>query len=243
MKEMTNMASAVMTDEEKAEVERELNVNAGWSANVKPGEQPASAAGEAPPTSASGPSSVPASPAPAQTPPLAEPTASVPTPDHAHAPATSPTTQPTPPLSQSGHQGQTTGEPASYAGPAKVLSVDTGDSGKDIKGDFGKKRRNTKLTALQKQKLQEIEAQRRKAMEERVSFLTAKLIERLRPFVEAKRPGEKGDAETAAFEARMKREAEDLKLESFGVELLHAIGGVYMMKATSFMKSRKFLGM
>jgi hypothetical protein len=239
MKEMTNMASAVMTEEEKAELERELNVNAGWSANVKPGEQPASVAGE-PSTSAAGPSSVPASPAPAQTP--AEATASVPSPHPAPAPATPPPAQQTPPLSQSGHQGQVTGEPASYAGPAKVLSVDPGD-GKDLKGDFGKKRRNTKLTPLQKQKLQEIEAQRRKAMEERVSFLTAKLIERLRPFVEAKKPGEKGDAETAAFEARMKREAEDLKLESFGVELLHAIGGVYMMKATSFMKSRKFLGM
>jgi len=33
-----------------------------------------------------------------------------------------------------------------------------------------------------------------------------------------------------------------LKLESFGLELLHAIGNVYVMKATSFMKSRKFLG-
>jgi len=33
-----------------------------------------------------------------------------------------------------------------------------------------------------------------------------------------------------------------LKLESFGVELLHTIGTVYMMKASSFMKSKKFLG-
>jgi len=60
----------------------------------------------------------------------------------------------------------------------------------------------------------------------------------------------------------MQKEAEDLKLESFGVEvgilllfsykinynvrstqLLHTIGNIYIMKATSFMKSRKFLGM
>jgi len=61
--------------------------------------------------------------------------------------------------------------------------------------------------------------------------------------VEAKNPGDKDDPETIAFEHRMKREAEDLKLESFGVELLHAIGTVYMMKASSFMKSRKFLGL
>lgn len=80
-------------------------------------------------------------------------------------------------------------------------------------------------------------------MEERVADLTRKLIDRIRPFVEAQRPGDKDDAETRAFEAKMKREADDLKLESFGVELLHTIGNVYMMKATSFLKSRKFLGM
>ncbi len=56
-------------------------------------------------------------------------------------------------------------------------------------------------------------------MQERVETLTKKLIERLRPFVEAKKPGEKDDAETLAFEAKMRREVEDLKLESFGIEV------------------------
>lgn len=56
-------------------------------------------------------------------------------------------------------------------------------------------------------------------MEARVADLTTKMIERLRPFVEAKNPGGVGDPETAAFEAKMRREAEDLKLESFGVEV------------------------
>ena len=56
-------------------------------------------------------------------------------------------------------------------------------------------------------------------MEERVATLTAKMIERLRPFVEAKDPGGKDDQETKAFEQKMMREAEDLKLESFGVEV------------------------
>jgi len=79
-------------------------------------------------------------------------------------------------------------------------------------------------------------------MDARVAMLTIKLTERLRPYVEAQRPGEKDDPETIAFEAKMRRESEDLKLESFGLELLHAIGTVYMMKASSFLKSRKFLG-
>jgi len=41
----------------------------------------------------------------------------------------------------------------------------------------------------------------------------------LRSFVEAKSPGHPDDPETKAFEQRIKREAEDLKLESFGVEV------------------------
>ena len=37
--------------------------------------------------------------------------------------------------------------------------------------------------------------------------------------MEAVKPGDKDDAETKAFEAKMKKEAEDLKLESFGIEV------------------------
>ena len=37
--------------------------------------------------------------------------------------------------------------------------------------------------------------------------------------MEAKNPGDINDQETKAFEARMRTEAEDLKLESFGIEV------------------------
>ncbi|KAH0836701.1 X-domain of DnaJ-containing-domain-containing protein [Lanmaoa asiatica] len=104
-------------------------------------------------------------------------------------------------------------------------------------------RKRNRLTPEQKQKLQELEEERKKALEERVKTLTTKLVERLRPFIEAKHPGEKDDPETRAFQDKIRLEAEDLKLESFGVELLHAIGTVYSMKATSFLKSKKFLGL
>jgi hypothetical protein len=75
------------------------------------------------------------------------------------------------------------------------------------------------MTPEQRKKLEEIQIERRKAMDERVATLTTQLVERLRPYVEAKRPGEKDDPETIAFEAKMRREADDLKLESFGVEV------------------------
>ncbi|KAJ7623225.1 X-domain of DnaJ-containing-domain-containing protein [Roridomyces roridus] len=104
------------------------------------------------------------------------------------------------------------------------------------------KKQRAKITAEQKEKLREQDKERQRVMEARVAMLTTKMIERLRPFVEAKHPGDKDDPETQTFEKRMKREADDLKLESFGVELLHAIGNVYMMKGSSFMKSKRFLG-
>ena len=75
------------------------------------------------------------------------------------------------------------------------------------------------MTPEQKKKLEDLEEERRKRMQERIETLTKKLVERLRPFVEAVKPGDKDDAETKAFEAKMKKEAEDLKLESFGIEV------------------------
>ena len=76
-----------------------------------------------------------------------------------------------------------------------------------------------KLTPEQKAKLEELEKERRKSMEERVRMLTEKLIERIRPFVDAERPGDPNDTETIAFQKKIQLEAEDLKLESFGVEV------------------------
>lgn len=53
----------------------------------------------------------------------------------------------------------------------------------------------------------------------RIEDLEKKLVQRIRPFVDAKNPGELNDPETKAFEARIRTEAEDLKLESFGIEV------------------------
>lgn len=85
--------------------------------------------------------------------------------------------------------------------------------------DLHTSKKRSRLTPEQRKKLYELEEERRKALEERVKVLTAKLIERLRPFVEAKHPGEKDDPETKTFQDKIKLEAEDLKLESFGVEV------------------------
>ncbi|KAF8659893.1 hypothetical protein AX16_001777 [Volvariella volvacea WC 439] len=190
MKDMTTVASTMMTEEERTEIEKALN-----------GDQNA-----APSVAA-----------------------------YAHVDSpTSPTKHRPPSPSKSEDEAVDSGvNPSSNGSPSQA---DRKEKEKDIA------RKRQKMTAEQKEKLKEQEKERRKVMEERIRVLTVKTIERLRPFVEAKDPGGKDDPETRAFEEKMKREAEDLKLESFGVELLHTIGNVYIMKATSFMKSKKFLG-
>ncbi|KAG2364080.1 X-domain of DnaJ-containing-domain-containing protein [Suillus spraguei] len=178
MKEMTSVAQTVMTDEERAELEKEGSVLPQAAVSHEP-----------------------------------------------HVPAP-------------GHPGPSTAGPADFLRSASLF----GKEGKE------KDKKRNRLTPEQKKKLQDLDEERKRSMDERVKTLTAKLIERLRPFVDAKAPGDKEDPETKAFESRMRLEADDLKLESFGVEVCvtgvsaTCNGTVYMMKATSFMKSKKFLG-
>jgi X-domain of DnaJ-containing len=101
-----------------------------------------------------------------------------------------------------------------------------------------KEKKKGGLTKEQQEKLEAYERERRKAREERVDTLSKKLIDRISIWTETdKRPDV-----TKAFEEKLKLEVENLKMESFGVEILHAIGTTYLQKATSFLKSQKFLG-
>ena len=210
MKEMTSVATTMMTEEEKAEMEREMNEAHAAASPIPPG--PATITPQ--PHVENGPVEAPTSPARAASP------------------------SPFPPAAAEGQD--------SLAAAAKSPASSSTSNLKECKGEkekdaHGKKR--AKLTPEQKKKLQELDDERKKNMEERVETLAKKLVDRLRPFVDAQHPGDKDDPETRAFEAKMRREADDLKLESFGVELLHTIGNIYIMKATSFLKSKKFLGM
>lgn len=195
MKEMTNVASAVMTDEEKAEMERNLK-SQGESAPSNIEHQTNSAAA-ATATAYAGPANPTAPPESTANPSPSRPTM---------ATSESVPPSPAPGLSVS---------PSPSPGPSPSTSPAPGTSSDELRKKKGKQ----KLTPEQKQKLEEIEKERRQAMEKRVKMLTEKLIERIRPFVDAERPGDPNDTETIAFQEKMRREAEDLKFESFGVEV------------------------
>lgn len=102
-----------------------------------------------------------------------------------------------------------------------------------------------KITPEQREKLEAFEKEKAEKERKRIADLTEKLKDRIRPFVDARNPGAEDDAETQVFLKRMREEAEDLKLESFGVELLHTIGAVYLTKSNTWLKTKRghFLGM
>ncbi|ELU43669.1 DnaJ domain-containing protein [Rhizoctonia solani AG-1 IA] len=204
LKEMTNAAEVMMTDEERAVAE--ADPNRPKSPN------PATV------SSAAGAATVPPGVDAATTPSQLNNAGAPP-------PSTTPEAAPQPVRTDSGM--------IKHEGSGSATPTGTGAAGgKDKKG-------KNKLSPEQRKKLEELDLQRKKVMEERVKTLTDKLKERIRPFMTAKNPGDTNDPEVKVWLARIKTEAEDLKLESFGVE---ATGNVYLMKANSALKSRKMFG-
>lgn len=198
MKDMTSVATTMMTEEEKAEIERQMNSNNSKMNNGPPTPAMVDSVASTPqrPT-----------PAPATTFPPAE----------AHTTDGATEKSPT-----------ETHPPATASSSSNALGPNTATAAeKELREQ--EKREAARRKAEQREKLKEHDRQRRKAMEERVAILTKKMIDRLRPFVDAKDPGGKDDPESNAFADRMKREVEDLKLESFGVEVIcDCLAGIIM---------------
>ena len=182
MKDMTSVATSAMTDQEKAEIEKQMNSskpNGSFVSSVPDTTPPVTTASSSPRTSA--------------------PTVSH---DDSAQPAMVAT-----------ESSSTPASPSHIVIHGSTLPPASSATAADQKREAARRR------AEQREKLRELEKARRQAMEKRVATLTIKMIERLRPFVEAKDPGGADDSESMAFEEKMKREVEDLKLESFGVEV------------------------
>ena len=187
MKDLTSAASTMMTDEAKADIEKEMNSGKPSGSFV---------------SSATSDIKVEVTPSNQST------TAPPPT-THDDNPSTPEST------SQIVPHGST-------LPPAPAPSVTAADREHE-------RREAARRKAEQREKLREQDKARRKVMEQRVAMLTKKMIERLRPFVEAKDPGGSDDPESTAFAEKMKREVEDLKLESFGVEVFHCFFFVHLV--------------
>lgn len=97
------------------------------------------------------------------------------------------------------------------------------------------KKKKGGLSKEQREELAAFEMERQRIRDERVENLSKKLSDRISVWTET----DKGPDVTAAFKEKMRLEIENLKMESFGIEILHAIGATYLMKATTYLKSQK----
>jgi len=101
----------------------------------------------------------------------------------------------------------------------------------------GKKKKGG-LTKEQMDELEALDAERKKARQERVDVLVRKLIDRLSIWTET----DKEQTVTHSFNEKTRLEAENLKMESFGIDILHTIGLIYTTKGQAFIKSQRWLG-
>ncbi|PQE10468.1 hypothetical protein CJF32_00004165 [Rutstroemia sp. NJR-2017a WRK4] len=101
-----------------------------------------------------------------------------------------------------------------------------------------KEKKKGGLSKAQREELAAYEKERARARQERVDTLAKKLIDRISVWTET----DKGPDVTKAFQEKTRLEVENLKMESFGLDILHAIGQTYLQKATALLKSQKFLG-
>ncbi|KAK8132009.1 DnaJ domain-containing protein [Apiospora kogelbergensis] len=104
--------------------------------------------------------------------------------------------------------------------------------------ELRKKDKKKGLSKEQREQLAAYERERAKVREERVKTLAQKLLDRISVWTET----DKGADVTKAFQEKIRIEVENLKMESFGLDILHAIGQVYLSKGTALLKSQKFLG-
>lgn len=109
---------------------------------------------------------------------------------------------------------------------------------KEEEKELRRKEKKRGLTKEQRDELLAYEAERMRVREERISGLSEKLLSRISVWTET----DKRADVTKSFEEKIRLEAEHLKMESFGIEILHAVGFTYCQKASSFLKSQKFLG-
>ena len=129
--------------------------------------------------------------------------------------------------------------PALMDRPANEVSAqETSEAGAVHAAEDKEERDKRGLTKEQRDKLTELRKEQERARKERVDKLTEKLLDRISVWTET----DKGKDVTEAFRQKMRLEVEELKMESFGIDICHAIGQTYLSKGSNLLRSQKFLG-
>lgn len=152
------------------------------------------------------------------------------------SPAQPPRSDATSPAPSAGSHSRTTQIPLRPA----LMDKSHADSQTDLSEEALKEKEKKKagLTKEQREQLAELERERSRKRKERVDMLSQKLLDRLSVWTET----DKGGDVTKAFQEKMRLEVENLKMESFGIDILHAIGQTYVSKGSNMLRSQKFMG-
>ncbi|KAL9010027.1 MAG: hypothetical protein Q9173_005000 [Seirophora scorigena] len=162
----------------------------------------------------------------------------------ADAPSTAPPNHSKPPVPDRSSPPSGTSTPRRNYGQQAIMDKSEEEARMDAAGltaeekELRRKEKKKGLTKEQREELAAHEAERKRVRDERVDTLAKKLLDRISIWTET----DKGPDVTKAFQEKTRLEVENLKMESFGLEILHAIGTTYLQKASSFLKSQKFLG-
>lgn len=149
---------------------------------------------------------------------------------------------PLPPRSDAKSPAPSTGSFSRTQIPLRPALMDKSyaDSETDMSEDAlkAKEKKKAGLSKEQREQLAAFEQERARVRKERVDTLSQKLLDRLSVWTET----DKGGDVTKAFQDKMHLEVENLKMESFGIDILHAIGQTYVSKGSNLLRSQKFLG-
>ena len=160
---------------------------------------------------------------------------------HANAP-------PPPPYTKSPSPGPGSGATTPLGGRTQIpirpalMDRPSDDAANDDSVSHDGKRKDKKKSGLSKEQREQLaayEKERAKIRQERVDTLAQKLRDRVSVWTET----DKGKDVTFAFQEKTRLEVEELKMESFGLDILQAIGATYISKATALLRSQKFFGM
>lgn len=154
----------------------------------------------------------------------------------ASSPPLPPRSNATSPAPSAGSHSRTTQIPLRPA----LMDKSYADSQTDLSEEAlkEKEKKRAGLTKEQREQLAELERERSRKRKERVDMLSQKLLDRLSVWTET----DKGADVTKAFQDKMHLEVENLKMESFGIDILHAIGHTYVSKGSNLLRSQKFMG-
>ena len=119
--------------------------------------------------------------------------------------------------------------PSSTTGDVDLMSNDSSSNNLN--------KSKNKMTKEQRDKLLELEKARREDMQKQIDDLSTKLKDRIEKYIISQR-----DHHLDEFGNKLNQEIEELKLESFGMELLHLLSKVYKTKANDYLMAKKTFG-